>query len=183
MRFQASTVWSGAAGSVRCRRTSRRTRRRRSSDQTLELIMPAVVSLLPLSHNDVASTGGHSQGLDMIRIIAKLFAVTIVLTAFLHVAPVFAGPPAVWVSSTGSDGNPCTAAQPCATFFEAVATLGGNTGGQLNCLNSPQPVEFGIEFFDPLSLTIDCAGAYNTTSSAAFQFAGLNQTIEFATSP
>ena len=61
----------------------------------------------------------------MIRIIAKLFAVTIVLTAFLHVAPVFAGSPAVWVSSTGVDTNPCTAGQPCATFLAAVVKLGG----------------------------------------------------------
>jgi len=124
--------------------------------------------------------GATSQGLDMIRIIAKLFAVTIVLTAFLHVAPVFAGSPAVWVSSTGVDTDPCTAAQPCATFITAIEKLGGNVGGQINCLNSPQSVEPGFGLVDTIPLTIDCAGVLepNVPGFSALSFQGSNQSIK-----
>jgi len=79
----------------------------------------------------------------MIRIIAKLFAVTIALTAFFQVAPVFAaGANVTYISSTGSDTNPCTAAQPCATFETAVVYV--NAGGQISCVNSPGPGEGGL---------------------------------------
>jgi Right handed beta helix region len=96
----------------------------------------------------------------MIRIIAKLFALTVVLTAFLYVAPAFAQE-VVWISSTGSDTNSCTAAQPCATFAGAIARV--SFGGQINCLNSPG-------FVSPngvleRNLTIDCAGVWEVSSA------------------
>jgi Right handed beta helix region len=115
----------------------------------------------------------------MTRIIAKLFAVTLVLTAFFRVAPVVAGP-AVWVSGTGVDTNPCTATQPCATFTRAMDVLGGSVGGQINCLNSPQAVDGGFGLFDTISLTIDCAGVFETAASnfGALTFEGPNQSMK-----
>jgi hypothetical protein len=95
----------------------------------------------------------------MIRVIAKLFAATVVLTALLHTARLSAAP-VVWISSTGSDSNPCTAAQPCKTFQSALGASG--TGSQISCLNSPGPVTGGFE--SDSSWTIDCAGVYEPTT-------------------
>jgi hypothetical protein len=105
----------------------------------------------------------------MIRIIAKLFAVAVALTTFLPVAPLFATTPqlVVWISSTGSDTNPCTAALPCATFTTAVGGL--PQGAQVSCLNSPGPTQPSTEIIS--NLTIDCAGVYVVSfpNSGAFQ--------------
>jgi hypothetical protein len=97
----------------------------------------------------------------MTRINAKLFAVTVIFTAFLHVAPLFAAP-VTWVSSTGSDGNPypCTAAKPCATFDGAINLL--DNAGQVNCVNSPG-FSNGLTF-SSFSATFDCAGVWEPNS-------------------
>src|ERR1700722_18172413 len=110
----------------------------------------------------------------MIRIIAKLFAVTVVLTAFLHVAPVLAAP-VVWVSSAGSDSNPCTAALPCATFL--IAGEHRDNGGQTNCIDSPGVSETNLG--DSGSFSIDCAGTYETSSPnvGAIFLIGTNQEV------
>src|SRR5580704_18038093 len=104
----------------------------------------------------------------MIRIITKLFTVTVMLAAFLHVAPVFATSPIItYVSTTGSDSNPCTATQPCGTLFEAIANLFNGTAnsGQVNCLNPPVGiVGIGIGFAFPLDLTIDCHAVFETSN-------------------
>jgi hypothetical protein len=89
----------------------------------------------------------------MIRIIAKLFAVAAVLSAFLSAAPLSAQTVA-WISSTGNNADPCTAAQPCGTFATAASLL--SAGGQISCLNSPGIIA-GVQVLD-ISLTIDCAG-------------------------
>ena len=97
----------------------------------------------------------------MTRIIAKLFALTVIFTAFLHVAPVSAAP-VTWVSSTGSDGNPypCSAAKPCATLAGAINLL--DNAGQINCLGSPG---FNLPLFvSSFSATIDCAGVWEPIS-------------------
>jgi hypothetical protein len=98
----------------------------------------------------------------MIRIIAKLFAVTIVFTVFLHIAPVSAAPFEAFVSSTGSDANPCNASMPCATIGGALNPV--NSGGQVICLSPPGMGEGLIAFSK--SATIDCPGAL--TQSAGF---------------
>jgi len=108
----------------------------------------------------------------MIRVIAKLFAVTVALTAFFPVAPLYASQ-VTWLSSTGIDGNGCTATNPCATFQGALNPL--NIGGQINCLNSPGPGEGGLIL--TLSFTVDCAGLFEVSTSTAFQLAGTNQTV------
>jgi hypothetical protein len=116
----------------------------------------------------------------MIRIIAKLFAFAVVLTAFLPVARPFALPTNVWISSTGSDSNSCTALQPCTDFGTAILALSDPGVGQISCLNSPAPVEGGLLLSGPLSLTIDCAGLLSVASpnDGAFQFTGTNQVVK-----
>ena len=97
----------------------------------------------------------------MIRVKAKLFAVTVIFTAFLHAVPLFAAP-ITWVSSTGSDQNPypCMAAKPCATLAGAINLL--DNAGQINCLDSPG---FNLPlFFTSFSATIDCAGVWEPIS-------------------
>ena len=91
----------------------------------------------------------------MIRIIAKPFAVTIVLTAFLHAAPLFAAQ-AVWVSNTGSDLNPCTPTSPCQTIPGGFGAL--DSFGQINCLNAPRSV--GSLGVGSTSATVDCESVW-----------------------
>jgi Right handed beta helix region len=117
----------------------------------------------------------------MIRIIARLFAFTVALTAFLHVVPLFAyvTQPVVWISSTGSDSNPpCTAALPCQSFVQALGYL--ESGGQLNCLDSPGVSEPDVS--TTVSVTIDCAGVYEPASDGAgvgaFSLSGTNQVVK-----
>jgi hypothetical protein len=116
----------------------------------------------------------------MIRIMAKLFAATVVLSAFLNVAPLFATQPqpVTWISSTGSDTNACTAASPCATFDTALNSL--ISGGQINCIDSPGPDDGGLGF--TASLTIDCAGVYELNAAVpgfgAFALSGTNQVVK-----
>jgi hypothetical protein len=111
----------------------------------------------------------------MIRIIAKLFAAAVALTVLFQVAPVFAGN-VNYISSTGSDSNPCTAAQPCATFAFVLTPLG--SGGQISCLDSPGPTESAVVITQ--SLTIDCAGVYETSlpNTGGFQLNGNNQVVK-----
>jgi hypothetical protein len=111
----------------------------------------------------------------MIRIIAKLFVFTFVLTAFLSVAPLLADP-VVWISSTGGDSNPCTAALPCNLFVEAIEHV--DSGGQINCLNSPGPSNNGFQF--STSLTIDCAGVSSVIlpNFGSFKLVGTNQVVK-----
>jgi hypothetical protein len=59
------------------------------------------------------------------------------LIAFVQVLPASALQPVAYVSSTGNDANPCTAAQPCASFSAAIGSL--ENGGQINCINAPDP--------------------------------------------
>ncbi len=91
----------------------------------------------------------------MIRIIARLFAVSIVLTTLLHGAPLRAAP-FTWVSSTGTSGGPCAIAQPCPILFDALAST--DAGGQVSCLNSPG-IDEGAMFLND-SVTIDCLGVH-----------------------
>jgi hypothetical protein len=105
----------------------------------------------------------------MIRIIARLFAVAVALAAFLLVAPTFAaaGSLVTFVSSTGSDGNPCTAALPCGTLAQALGA--GTSGGQINCLNPTYGVvanDFNEILVASYDVTIDCPGVIETTSGA-----------------
>jgi hypothetical protein len=111
----------------------------------------------------------------MIRMIAKLFIVTLVLTTFLSVGPVSAQPWA-WVSSAGNDVNACTVAQPCQSIHRALAVAG--TGGQVNCIDSPGINEGSNTIIQ--SATIDCAGALTgfVVSPEALAFSATNQVFK-----
>jgi hypothetical protein len=117
----------------------------------------------------------------MIRIIAKLFAVTLMLAAFLHVAPVLAAAPLiVYVSSTGSDSNPCTAAQPCATLTEALVII--SNSGQINCVNTPVGMvdnDSFESFGSGVAVTIDCPGVLEASDGGEplLLFEGANQVV------
>ena len=71
--------------------------------------------------------------------------------------------PVTFVASSGSDANPCTRAQPCATFFGA----GGVTdpGGEVDCLDSGP---YGGNVLFSKSITIDCPGGVYRPNFTAF---------------
>jgi hypothetical protein len=113
----------------------------------------------------------------MIRTIAKLCAITVLLSAFVDVAPVFAAPglAVAYVSSTGSDANPCTAAQPCGTIPRAIGTVIQN--GQIDCIDSPG---MSANVSTGASVTIDCPGSYssNVAGVSPLDLGGSNQVVK-----
>jgi len=114
----------------------------------------------------------------MTRIIAKLFAIAAALTLFLPVAPLFAANIVTYVSSSGSDSNPCTGALPCASFLQAANSIGAGLNGQINCINSPDINGTSLQF--SASVTIDCAGVYETSlpNGGALSATGTNQVVK-----
>lgn len=85
-----------------------------------------------------------------------------------------------FVSSTGSDSYPCTAAQPCATLSQALSTT--ILGGQVSCLNAPAITELNFQPTSVSSFTIDCTGVVATstvgTTSAMLQLANSGQVVK-----
>ena len=67
--------------------------------------------------------------------------------------------PRTFVSGTGSDANPCTAASPCLTF--QAAHIATDAGGEITCLDAG---DFGGVTITK-SITIDCAGTLGGASS------------------
>jgi hypothetical protein len=59
-----------------------------------------------------------------------------------------------WVSETGSDTNPCTIAQPCASFQAALAKTG--IGGEINCLTPGDFSNGGVGVTITQSVSIVC---------------------------
>jgi hypothetical protein len=111
----------------------------------------------------------------MTRIIAKLFAVTVIFTAFLHVTPVWAVTPVAFVSNAGG-GSGCTSATPC-DLGDALNNVA--SGGEIICLDST--VFPFAETFVSASLTIDCPGVitlFNVNNSPVFTFNGTNQVVK-----
>jgi hypothetical protein len=115
----------------------------------------------PLSHNDVASTGGLITGAIHDQDHNEAFRSRSCTHCILACRATVAENVVAWVSSTGSNSNPCTAALPCATFFQAINSIGAGLNGQVNCLNSFGTAEPDLEFGN--SVTIDCAGVYETS--------------------
>jgi len=113
----------------------------------------------------------------MIRILAKLFAVTVLLITLSYVAPLSAAP-VVYLSSTGSDANPCTATQPCADINRAMQVV--DSGGQISCINSPSTLGNFLDSLAGLSVTIDCPGLYlvNSSNFTGMGFNASNQVIK-----
>jgi hypothetical protein len=75
--------------------------------------------------------------------------------------------PMTFVASTGG-GSACTRAAPCADFLSAMLAV--DTGGTVTCLDSGPIIAGGVA--DSVSLTIDCAAVFRTTSGSAFVFDG-----------
>jgi hypothetical protein len=109
----------------------------------------------------------------MIRIIAKVFAVTVVLTAFLSVAPLFAAP--VTYIANGGSGTACTSAAPCGSLSNALSV---DNGGQITCLDPNTTSELSTIF--AISVTIDCAGLNLASPSGAVGLVldGTNQVVK-----
>jgi len=79
--------------------------------------------------------------------IAALGAVVLML---VWGAPVHAQPLRTWVSSFGSDANPCSLTQPCQTFDGAIPKTA--VGGEVNCLDASGYGSVTIR----VSITLDC---------------------------
>jgi hypothetical protein len=90
----------------------------------------------------------------MTRIIAKLFAVAVVLTAFLHVGPLHASPFAF--VATGGSGLTCGSTSPCASIADALTVV--DAGGEVFCLDSTVFLSGGFTYSS--SVTIDCPGVF-----------------------
>ena len=58
-----------------------------------------------------------------------------------------------WVASTGFDSNPCTRAQPCATFGQALSQT--SAGGEINCIDQGD-FAGGSQLAIAKSIIIDC---------------------------
>jgi len=84
------------------------------------------------------------------RIVLSLAALAVTLALPLTGSPAHAQNARSWVASFGSDGNPCTRAQPCATFAHALSQT--NANGEINCVDQG---DFGGLFITK-SITIDC---------------------------
>jgi hypothetical protein len=97
----------------------------------------------------------------------SMTVITLVLNVAVLITPASATSAVTYISSTGSDSNPCTAAQPCATPSAALSNVG--FGGQINCLDAPGWIFPGITV--DKQVTIDCAGFFWATAanSGAFQ--------------
>ena len=110
----------------------------------------------------------------MIRIIAKLFAVTVALTAFLPVAPLFAAP--VTYLATNGSGTSCTFSQPCVSLFNALSATDDH--GQITCFDSATFSNLGDQFSQ--NVTIDCTGVMVTGNGAfpALGLTGTNQVVK-----
>jgi hypothetical protein len=115
----------------------------------------------------------------MIRIMAKVFAVTIALIVCLSVQPSSAGNVS-YMSATG--GGACTAASPCASFVTAMASLLPG-GGRVLCL---EPVADTFSFTlggeGNAAIDVDCpAGSWagNIAGAPIFTFIEPNLTLTF----
>jgi hypothetical protein len=97
----------------------------------------------------------------MIRSVARL-TIAFLFSVCLHAAAASASPLVVYLSNTGLDTNPCTVAQPCATFFHGATNVA--TSGQVSCLDAFNSQE-NDTFSPPFTMfTIDCpGGVWGTT--------------------
>ena len=87
-----------------------------------------------------------------------LVAIVGALLSFgLAASPAGAQAARTWVSSSGSDLNPCTRRLPCLTF--ALALIRTIDGGEINCVD---PGGFGPVLVITKSVTIDCGGMFGS---------------------
>jgi hypothetical protein len=106
----------------------------------------------------------------MIRIMAKVFAVTVALIVCLSVQPSSAAGVA-FVSAAGG-GSACTQTAPCSSMNTAIDSLGG-AGGRIVCA-TPVLADVGIGFNE--SYVFDCP---STIWPNQFTLAGSNVELKF----
>jgi Right handed beta helix region len=114
----------------------------------------------------------------MIRIIAKVFAITVALTTFFQVESALAQFFVGYVSSTGVAGGVCTATEPCSSIYDALHQLEiSENRGTIVCLNFPVDVTSGLEI--TTSVTLDCAGIFEARAPnfAPIHLIGTNQIV------
>jgi hypothetical protein len=106
-----------------------------------------------------------------IRSIAKVVIVGAVLVASLHVAAALENLQIAYISPTGSDGNQCSAASPCASFSGAAFAV-VTTGGQVGCLGGASSQD-ALVLGSPTNykITIDCAGGVWTAGQESYSIA------------
>lgn len=76
-----------------------------------------------------------------------------------------------WVSSTGSDSNPCTRSMPCATFQTAIGQT--NSGGEVDVID---PGDYGtVHLFFPI--TIDGGGMARISIGSNIFGVNVSQTV------
>jgi hypothetical protein len=109
----------------------------------------------------------------MIRVIAKLFAVAVVLIAFLPVQPSSAANFVAFVSATAV-GGACTQAAPCGNIETAIGTV-SNSGGRIVC-ETPVQENSPIVFAGAATFVFDCP---STSWLGGFNFFGSNITLKF----
>jgi len=95
------------------------------------------------------------------RTLISTFALVALSALLPPIAPAQAAP-VTFVASTGSDANPCTRAQPCASWFGAGGVT--DAGGEVICLDSGP---YGGNVLFSKSITIDCAGGTFTSNFTA----------------
>jgi hypothetical protein len=110
----------------------------------------------------------------MIRIIAKLFAVTVGLAAYLNIASASAA--AVTFIATNGSGSTCAFSEPCQSLLTAVGAT--DQGGQITCFDTTAILNPGTLF--SASVTIDCPGVLVTTSGPipTIGLVGTNQVVK-----
>jgi hypothetical protein len=110
----------------------------------------------------------------MIRLVAKIFAVTVAFATFLPVAPLFAAP-VTYIATNGS-GSSCTFSQPCASLFNTLNATDDH--GQITCFDSATFSNLGDQFTQ--NVTIDCPGVMVTGNGAfpALGLTGTNQVVK-----
>src|SRR5580704_12465452 len=115
----------------------------------------------------------------MIRITARLFAVSVAFIAFLPVAPLHAASLLTYVSATGTDGGSCTAALPCRTVGFALQVT--SSSGQINCLDPQYSGTGGSDLLTtPFVITIDCPGVVQpaVANLPLLNFGGTNEVVK-----
>jgi hypothetical protein len=111
----------------------------------------------------------------MTKLALALIACGTALVPLLSPAPTHAQGVRTWVSSTGSDANPCTRASPCQAFAGALPNTTIN--GEINCVDAGF---FGGTAFNLVinkSVTIDCHDVFAGMSFCAAPMGGVVITI------
>jgi hypothetical protein len=107
----------------------------------------------------------------MIRIVAKVFGVTVGLAA-LNIASASA----VTYLATNGSGSSCTFSQPCASLLSAIE--GAGDGGEILCFDATTINNPGTSFVN--DVTIDCSGVMLTADQniTTLQLTGFNQEVK-----